>query len=297
MEPASTDIKTTISQRYGARARAVLDQGAASCCGSQMSCCGNTPAGINAFSDGLYVVDELQGIPLQAALATLGCANPVALSELRAGEVVLDLGSGGGLDVILSARRVGATGHAYGLDMTDEMLELAWRNALDAKVGNVTFLKGEIEALPIPDESIDVVISNCVVNLSADKDRTFAEIYRVLRAGGRLVIADVVVLGGLPNDSPITDLMRRDPVAWGSCLAGALGDAEYSDRLVAAGFVDVELQVMRTHQTEELLGPSLPEWSREFSQAELDAVMSRFTSSLVRARKPATHSNLGARHG
>jgi arsenite methyltransferase len=296
VEPTSIDIKQMISQRYGARARATLREDSAHCCGSQVSCCGSTPTGINAFSEGLYAVDELDGVPLQAALATLGCANPVALSELHAGEVVLDVGSGGGLDVILSARRVGPTGHAYGLDMTDEMLELAWRNALDAKIENVTFLKGEIEAMPIPDNSIDVIISNCVINLSTDKDRAFAEIYRVLRPGGRIAIADVVVQGGLPSGSPVADLVRRDPVAWGSCLAGALSDAEYSSKLVATGFVGVELQVLRTHQAEELLGPSLPAWSREFSRAELDAVMNRFTSTLIRAQKSAMRSNCNAHH-
>jgi arsenite methyltransferase len=297
VELEGTDIKAMISERYGARARAVLENGTSSCCGSQTSCCGSVPTGVNAFSEGLYAVSELEGVPLQAALATLGCANPVALSELHPAEVVLDVGSGGGLDVILSARRVGPAGHAYGLDMTDEMLQLAWRNALDAKVGNVTFMKGDVEAMPIPDNSIDVVISNCVINLSTDKDRAFAEIYRVLKPGGRLAVADVVVRGGLPEDSPIADLMRRDPVAWGNCVAGALSDAEYETKLFAAGFVDTELQVLRTHQTAELLGACLPTWCREFSRAELDAVMCRFTSSLVRARKPATPSDRNGRHG
>jgi arsenite methyltransferase len=233
---------------------------------------------------------------LQAALATLGCANPVALSELHAGEIVLDVGSGGGLDVILSARRVGPAGHAYGLDMTDEMLELAWRNAMDAQVGNVTFLKGDVEAMPIPDLSVDVVISNCVINLSTDKDGAFAEIYRVLRPGGRLAIADVVVQGGMPIGSPVVEQMRRDPVAWGSCLAGALSDAEYCGKLTATGFIGVDLQILRTHQTEELLGLSLPAWSREFSRAELNAVMGRFTSTLVRAQRPVMRSNSSVRH-
>jgi arsenite methyltransferase len=285
MEPV--DIKTMIRERYGARARSILREGAASCCDSEMSCCGNTPTGVNAFSDGLYAVDELDGVPLQAALATLGCANPIALSELHEGETVLDIGSGSGLDVILSAQRVGPSGHAYGLDMTDEMLELAWRHALDAGVGNVSFLKGEVEAIPIPNESINVVISNCVINLSTDKDRALSEIFRVLEPGGRLAIADVVIKGGLPEESPITNALRRDPVAWGSCLAGALSDAEYEIKLHAAGFVNVGIEVVRNHHTEELLGPSLPTWARELSRAELDAVMGRFTSTFIRARKPA----------
>jgi arsenite methyltransferase len=286
-EPIGIDLKAMIRHRYGAHAQAILNESPTRCCESQMSCCGSMPNGVNAFSEGLYAIDELDGVPLQAALGTLGCANPIALSELNAGEVVLDIGSGAGLDVILSARRVGPSGHAYGLDMTGEMLELAWRHALDAGMGNVTFLKGEIEAIPIPDESIDVAISNCVINLSTDKDRAFAEIYRVLRPGGRVAIADVVVKGGLPEDSPVTSALRRDPVAWGSCLAGALSDAEYNEKLVVAGFVNVGLEVVRTHQTEELFGPCLPLWTQELSRAELDAVMSRFTSTLVRAQKPA----------
>lgn len=285
-EPHATDVKELIALRYGGRARALLQEQSASCCGPNTSCCGSTPTGVNAFSQGLYAVDELDGVPLQAALATLGCANPIGLSELRAGEVVLDLGSGGGLDVILSARRVGPTGHAYGLDMTQEMLALAWRNAYEAKVGNVTFMKGEIEAIPIPDDSVDVVISNCVINLSTDKDRAFAEIHRVLRPNGRLAIADVVVRGGLPDGSPVAQALRRDPEAWSSCLSGALSDAEYRDKLEAAGFAAVDLQVVRTHQTDELLGPSLPAWCREFPRAELDAVMGRFTSAFIWAQKP-----------
>jgi arsenite methyltransferase len=292
-EPIGIDLKQMIRSRYGAHARAILNESSTPCCESQMSCCGSTPNGVNAFSEGLYAIDELNGVPLQAALGTLGCANPIGLSELNAGEVVLDIGSGAGLDVILSARRVGPSGHAYGLDMTDEMLELAWRHALDAGMGNVTFLKGEIEAIPIPDGSVDVLISNCVINLCTDKDRAFAEMYRVLRPGGRLAIADVVVQGGLPEGSPVTSALRGDPVAWGSCLAGALSDTEYSEKLAVAGFAKVGLEVVRTHQTEELFGPCLPLWTQEVSRAELDTVMSRFTSTFIRAQKPALISRGG----
>jgi len=283
-EQTAIDIKEMLRNRYGGHARAILVP--ERCCESQISCCGTTPNGVNAFSEGLYAVAELDGVPLQTALGTLGCANPIAVSELRTGEVVLDIGSGGGLDVILSARRVGPSGHAYGLDITDEMLQLAWRHALDAGVGNVTFLKGDVEAIPIPDAHIDVVISNCVINLSTDKDRAFAEIYRVLRPGGRLAIADVVVQGGLPEGSPVTSALRSDPVAWGSCLAGALSDAEYNKKLAVTGFANVGLEVVRTHQTEEVFGPCLPLWTRDLSRIELDAVMGRFTSTLVRAKKP-----------
>lgn len=289
------DIKEMIRERYGARAQAILSDSQTGCCNSETSCCGSTPAGVNAFSEGLYAVDELDGVPLKAALATLGCANPIALAEFKTGETVLDLGSGGGLDVILSARRVGPAGHAYGIDMTDEMLELAWRQALDAGVGNVTFIKGENEALPIPDQSIDVVISNCVVNLSPDKDRVLSEIHRVLRPGGRVAIADVVIRGNLPN-SPVTDALRGDPVAWGSCLAGALSDTEYQSKLDATGFEDIELEVVRTHTTEELLGPSFPAWSHEFPRADLDDVMSRFTSTFIRAVKPESTDNNNGVH-
>lgn len=282
------DIKDMIRERYGARAQAILSGSQTGCCNSETSCCGSTPAGVNAFSEGLYAVDELNGVPLKAALATLGCANPIALAELKAGETVLDIGSGAGLDVILSARRVGPAGHAYGIDMTDEMLELAWRHALDAGVGNVTFIKGESEALPVPDQSVDVVISNCVVNLSPDKDRVLSEIYRVLQPGGRVAIADVVIRGNLP-DTPVTHALRSDPVAWGSCLAGALSDAEYQSKLEAAGFRNIELEVIRTHTTEELLGPSFPAWSDGFPRADLDDVMTRFTSTFIRAVKPGAH--------
>jgi ubiquinone/menaquinone biosynthesis C-methylase UbiE len=287
-EASDLDIKMIIRERYGARAKAILTDKQAACCGPETNCCGSTPTGANNFSAGIYAVDELDGLPLKAALATLGCANPIALAELKEGETVLDIGSGAGLDVILSARRVGPTGHAYGIDMTDEMLELAWHHALDAGVGNVTFIKGEGEALPIPDESVDVVISNCVINLSPDKDRVLSEIKRVLRPGGRLAVADVVTRGNLPEDSPVTNVLRRDPIAWGSCLAGALSDVEYQSKLEAVGFENIGLELIRTHNAEELLGSPLPVWSREFPRADLDDVMSRFTSTFIRAQKPGT---------
>ncbi len=281
------DVKEAVRARYGSRAVGMLDESQvdARCCES--SCCGDAPsaAGTNPFSEGLYAVDELEGIPLRAALGTLGCGNPLAVAELHESEVVLDLGSGGGLDVILSARRVGPSGHAYGLDMTDEMLALAWKNAAEAGVGNVTFMKGDIEAIPMPQKSVDVIISNCVINLAARKDRVMREMFRVLKSGGRLAVTDVVIEGGLP-DHPISDLLRKDIVAWGSCLAGALTDGAYRTMLEHAGFVDIELEVGRRHTTEELFPRGLPEWAKDVERGLVDAIMGRFTSTFVRATKP-----------
>jgi len=255
-----------------------------SCCDGPASCCGDVSGASNDFSAGLYDLGELKGVPLQAQLATLGCGNPIALSGLKSGEIVLDLGSGAGLDVILSARRVGPTGHAYGMDMTDEMLDLAWRNALDAQVDNVTFLKGDVESIPAPDASFDVVISNCVINLAVDKAVVFAEIYRVLRPGGRLAVADVVVEGGLA-DVAFADQLRRDQHAWGSCIAGALSDSEYRDHLLQVGFTDIGIEVHRKHTTDELFAAGLPAWAAALPRDEVDSAMNRFTSSFVRANK------------
>jgi arsenite methyltransferase len=277
------DLAQTIRNRYGARAAAVLHGGAASCCGDS-SCCGDAPTGANVFSEGLYLVDELDGLSLRSALSTLGCGNPAALSDLRPGEIVLDLGSGGGLDVILGGRRVGASGHVYGLDATDEMLELAWRNAADAGIGNVSFIKGDMQDIPIPDGCLDVVMSNCVINLAADKRRVFREMRRVLRPTGRVAIADIVIRGGLPPVSPVSDALRSDPAAWGSCLGGAMSDAEYPQRLREAGFRDITVEIVREHTPEELLGRELPAWARACDPGELRLVMSRFASALIGAR-------------
>jgi len=281
------DLAQTIRDRYGARAAAVLQGGAASCCGDS-SCCGDAPTGANAFSEGLYLVEELDGLPLRSALGTLGCGNPAALSELRPGETVLDLGSGGGLDVILGGRRVGPSGHVYGLDSTDEMLELAWRNAADAGVGNVSFIKGDMEDIPIPDGCVDVVMSNCVINLARDKRRVFREMRRVLRPTGRVAIADIVIRGGLPRQSPISDALRNDPAAWGSCIGGAMSDAEYPQRLREAGFSDVTVEILREHTLEELLGQEFPAWAQALDPGELRHVMSRFASALIGARLTTT---------
>jgi len=283
----SPDLKQVIQARYGARAELMAEPAAAQgCCAGEASCCGDTAGSLNSFSEGLYQLGADDAVPLQAHLATLGCGNPIALSQLHEGETVLDLGSGGGLDVILSARRVGPSGHAYGVDMTDQMLALAWSNAQAAGVGNVTFMKGDIEHIPAPDASVDVVISNCVINLAADKDVVFAEIQRVLRPGGRVAIADVVVTGGL-SDLPFAAQLRADQAAWGSCIAGALSDQEYADKLCQAGFTDVEIQVTRRHSSEELFPSGPPGWAQPIPPEQFADAMTRFTSSFVRAVKPS----------
>lgn len=284
MSTTEADVRAAIKQRYGARAEAVrTGEASTGCCDS--GCCGDAPAGVNTFSEGIYAVDQLDGVPLTAALSTLGCGNPTALTELKPGQVVLDLGSGGGLDVILSARRVGPDGHAYGIDSTDEMLTLAWQNARDAGVNNVTFLKGDIEDMPVPDASIDVVISNCVINLALDKDKVITEAFRVLRPGAHLAVTDVVVVGGLP-DIALADDLRQDIAAWGSCIAGALSDREYRAKVEAAGFRHVGLSMIKAYTTDELFPGGLPAWAAAADRNLLDDLMSRFTSTFVRAIKP-----------
>lgn len=278
----ASGLKAAIQARYGGRARLIAEPAASSCCSADTSCCGDTAGGVNAFSQDLYSVDDLHGVDLQAELVTLGCGNPLALCELREGETVLDLGSGGGLDVLVSARRVGPTGWAYGVDMTDDMLALAWKNAADADVGNVTFLKGDIEHIPVPDASIDVVISNCVINLAVDKSAVLAEIRRVLRPDGRVAIADVVIDGGI-DDVPFAADLRRDQHAWGSCIAGALSDREYRSALTAVGFTDVDIEITRRHSTEELFPQGLPDWAQAVPRDQFDEAMSRFTSAFIRA--------------
>ncbi len=262
----TTDLKEEIRERYAERAREVSEQQkAASCCGSSASsCCGPaqqvTPN--DEFARGLYEIDETRELPKEAVLASLGCGNPTALAELREGEVVLDLGSGGGIDVLLSAKRVGPTGKAYGLDMTDEMLTLARENQGKAGVTNVEFLKGEIEDVPLPDESVDVIISNCVINLSLDKDKVLAEAFRVLRPGGRFAVSDMVFRGDL---SLVPDEIMKSVELWGGCIAGALEESDYLAKLKRAGFVDAEVVVTRDYrddygqQIEQALSVSLPD--------------------------------------
>jgi arsenite methyltransferase len=276
----NTDLKEEIRERYAERAREVSAQGqAASCCGpSSSSCCGPTQVEANdEFARGLYTIGETGELPREAVLASLGCGNPTALAELREGEVVLDLGSGGGIDVLLSARRVGPAGKAYGLDMTDDMLALARENQRRAGVDNVEFLKGEIEDVPLPDGSVDVIISNCVINLSLDKDKVLAEAFRVLKPGGRFAVSDMVFCGDL---SLVPDEIMKSVEAWGGCISGALEERDYVARLEMAGFVDAEVVVTRDyredygHEIEQTCGVSLPD----------DVTL---VGAFVRATKPA----------
>jgi len=270
----SESLKDTVRERYGNAALQVATGAKPGCCGGGSREC-SAP---DPITSNLYTTSETAMLPAEAVLASLGCGNPTALAELREGEVVLDLGSGGGVDVLLSARRVGPTGKAYGLDMTDEMLALARENQRKAGVDNVEFLKGEIEAIPLPDSSVDVIISNCVINLSADKDRVFAEAFRVLRPGGRLAVSDVVVRGDVPA------ALRRSVELWIGCVAGALEEDEYRGKLGKAGFEAVGLEPTRIYRTEdarELL-------DREGIDAAAIAPMvdGKFMSAFVRARKP-----------
>jgi SAM-dependent methyltransferase len=269
---ADTTIKDLVKERYGKLALGVTRGGA--------SCCGGAPsAGCDPITSNLYATAETAEVPAEAVAASLGCGNPTALAELAPGEVVLDLGSGGGIDVLLSARRVGPTGKAYGLDMTDEMLALARDNQRKAGIENAEFLKGEIEQIPLPDGSVDVIISNCVINLSADKDRVFAEAFRVLRPGGRLAVSDIVVRGEVPAD------VRRNIELWMGCVAGALAEEEYRNRLAGAGFEGIDLEPTRIYRVEDardfLAGAGLD------VEAVAPAVDGKFMSAFVRARKPA----------
>jgi ubiquinone/menaquinone biosynthesis C-methylase UbiE len=223
---------------------------------------------------------ELGEIPVAAALASLGCGNPTALAELLPGEKVLDLGSGGGIDVLLSAKRVGSTGFAYGLDMTDPMLELAERNRREAGIENVQFLKGIIEEIPLPENSVNVVISNCVINLSADKGQVLREAYRILAPGGRFAVSDIVVQGELPP------VLRRDMESWAGCVAGALEEDTYRSLLRDAGFVDVQIEVTRCYSLDEIAASGATASIAALSPEERQSVDGRFISAFVRARKP-----------
>jgi SAM-dependent methyltransferase len=248
------EVRETVRERYAAAARGA-DSGTTGCCGSaETSCgCGNPaaidPAETDLYGPELYSGDEREALPDAAKLASLGCGNPSAVAELSKGETVLDLGSGGGIDVLLSARRVGPTGKAYGVDMTDEMLELAQRNQREAGVVNVEFLKGTIEEIPLPDDSVDVVISNCVINLSANKPSVFREAARVLRPGGRFAVSDVVA------DPDMDDETRRDMEQWVGCIAGALTQEQFHQELSAAGFHEIE--VVETHRVHAHAGSAM----------------------------------------
>src|SRR5258706_5063650 len=237
-----SDLKSTVKEKYGQAALGVSEGAAATpCCGSS-ACCGATTEAWDQITADLYDEKQKAGIPVEAVLASLGCGNPTALAALDEGETVLDLGSGGGIDVLLSAKRVGPTGKAYGLDMTDEMLALARENQRTAGATNVEFLKGEIEAIPLPDKSVDVIISNCVINLSPDKDRVLAEAFRVLKPGGRFAVSDVVVRGAVP------DAIRKSMELWVGCIAGAMEESEYLAKLRRAGFREASVEPTRIYE-------------------------------------------------
>jgi arsenite methyltransferase len=293
IEDPTMSITEVVREKYGAAARRVLDAGeAASCCGpvtgtgAQLnSCCGGAAfnGSVDPITSDLYVSGETDVLPSAAVLASLGCGNPTALAELRAGETVLDLGSGGGIDVLLSARRVGPTGKAYGLDMTDEMLELARRNAAEAGVTNVEFLKGEIERIPLPDASVDVIISNCVINLSGDKRRVLAEAFRVLRPGGRFAVSDVVVRGG---GVPLPAAVRRSMELWVGCVAGALEESEFRALLAEVGFEGADVEPTRVYRSEDARA-FLTEAGLDVD-ATIEQIDGRFMAAFVRATKPGT---------
>jgi arsenite methyltransferase len=271
---STEDLKATVRERYGRAARQVTEGAKSSCCST--SCCGSA-AGDPITSD-LYTEAETAILPEKAVLASLGCGNPTALAELNPGEVVLDLGSGGGIDVLLSAKRVGPSGKAYGLDMTDEMLELARENQRKAGVDNVEFLRGEIEAIPLPDNSVDVIISNCVINLSADKERVLKEAFRVLKPGGRFAVSDVVVRGEVPSD------VRRSMELWVGCVAGALTEQEYHQHLWEAGFEKVGIEPTRIYELED--AKAFLSASGLNTEVLAPEVEGRVMSAFVRARKP-----------
>jgi len=258
------EIKEEVKRRYGAAAA----RASGGCCGAEE----------NAVTSHLYTSDEIRELPQEALLASLGCGNPVAVADLKEGEVVLDLGSGGGIDVLLSARRVGPSGKAYGLDMTDEMLRLAKENAARAGVTNVQFLRGEMENIPLPSEEVDVIISNCVVNLSPDKDAVLREAYRVLKPGGRIAIADIVTRGALPQ--PIKESMAL----WTGCIAGALSIDDYSAKLRAAGFEGIEIETFREYTAADAESGGLGDLMRRAGKAGSEGL--GILSAVVRATKP-----------
>jgi len=273
-------IKEIVQNKYGEAARRVRTGAGlpADCC-SRTSCCDGPPSSSSdPITSDLYDKEQTNGVPEKAVLASLGCGNPTALAELKPGETVLDLGSGGGIDVLLSAKRVGPTGRAYGLDMTDEMLALAEENKRKSGLTNVEFLKGEIENIPLPDNSVDVIISNCVINLSGDKDRVLREAFRVLKPGGRFAVSDVVVRGEVPAE------VRKSMALWVGCIAGALEENDYLQLLRKAGFDAIEMEPTRIYNVED---------ARQFLTGEglnVDAiaplVQDKFLSAFVRARKP-----------
>jgi len=275
------NVKETVRQKYGQAALRVAT-GGSSCCGATANLDG---CSVDPITSNLYDASQTGQIPEGAVKASLGCGNPTALAKLNPGEIVLDLGSGGGIDVLLSAKRVGPTGKAYGLDMTDEMLALARENQRKAGVENVEFLKGEIESVPLPDNSVDVVISNCVINLSADKDRVLREAFRVLKPGGRFAVSDVVVRGDVPEQ------VRRSMELWVGCIAGALQDHEYIAKLAKAGFHDIDIEPTRVYSVDDarqfLIGEGID------VDAVAPLVKNKFMSAFIRAVKPVPEECCG----
>ncbi|MGA2483064.1 MAG: arsenite methyltransferase [Candidatus Acidiferrales bacterium] len=276
---SETNIQEAVRQKYAQAARQ-FSCGRTACCGDAPEMAGHDPVTANLYADA-----ETAQLPKEAVLASLGCGNPTALAELKSGEIVLDLGSGGGIDVLLSAKRVGPAGKAYGLDMTDEMLALARENQRKAGATNVEFLKGTIENIPLPNDSVDVIISNCVINLSADKDRVLREALRVLKPGGRLAVSDIVVRGTMPAE------VRKNLELWAGCLAGALEENEYREKLVRAGFETIEIEPTRIYKVED---------ARKYLQesgVDVDAMAQHldgnFTtlSAFIRAKKPASRNS------
>jgi len=279
---SSENIKSIVQEKYGAAAKRAASGKASACCGSSPA---STLEGCNPITANLYGEGEAGSVPEAALRASLGCGNPTALAKLAPGEIVLDLGSGGGIDVLLAARRVGPTGKAYGLDMTDEMLNLAEENKRKSGLTNVEFLKGEIENIPLPDNSVDVIVSNCVINLSGDKDRVLRDAFRVLKPGGRFAISDVVVRGEVPAQ------IRKSMELWVGCVAGALTDTEYQQKLAAAGFDSIDIEPTRVYSVDD---------AKEFLKAagiDADAVTpqirDKFISAFVRAQKPAAKTCCG----
>jgi arsenite methyltransferase len=288
------DVRELVKQKYGEAALRVLAGKGGACCGAAADtaeiCCGETKANEQSeccsnvedpITSNLYSDAEASEIPEAAILASLGCGNPTALAQLNAGEIVLDLGSGGGVDVLLSARRVGPTGFAYGLDMTDEMLELAEKNKAESGLENVKFLKGHIESIPLEDNSVDVIISNCVINLSADKDQVLREAFRVLKPGGRFAVSDVVVDGELP------DAIRKDMELYVGCVAGALEHDEYISKLRAAGFAEAGIEPTRRYRFSDIEGSWAPKGVAAMTESEKQALDGKIMGAFIRAVKPA----------
>lgn len=265
-------IKEFVKEKYGQVAVTAGN-------GKETSCCGDGTSK-DAITRDLYSDAEVEGIPVEALLASMGCANPHALAALNPGEIVLDLGSGGGIDVLLSAKRVGPTGKAYGLDMTDEMLDLARKNQKESSIENVEFIKGEIENIPLPDKSVDVIISNCVINLSTDKDQVLREAFRVLKPGGRFAVADIVLT------RPVSDEVKTHIGLWTGCVAGALEINEYKSKLTSVGFESADVEIARTYSIDDAKGLVPEQLISEFGLEETNKLVGSFVSAFIRAQKP-----------